>query len=68
MEVVSIIHSTLATNDDKSSPIGVIVNIRDTKTKKANIVQYRSSKSKRVVRSALESELLAVVEGFNLGF
>lgn len=42
--------------------------LRDKKSKMTNIVHYMSSKSKLFCSSSLTAELLAMVEGFNVGF
>ncbi len=57
-----------ATNPDKSSHLGVLAMIRDSISKVVNVVQFESSKSKRVAKSALASELFAMIEGFDVGF
>ena len=68
MEVIVCTDAAFATNPDKSSQIGLIAMLRDTETKKVNIVHYLSSKTKRICKSALAAELLAMVEGYDVGF
>lgn len=68
LEVVLAVDGAFAANPDKSSQIGIIVNIRDKKTKTCDIVHYRSSKSKPIYRSPLTAELLAMVGGYDIGF
>ena len=51
MEVVVCIDATFATNKVKSAQIGVLEIVRNRKTGAADIVDYSSSKSKRVCKS-----------------
>ncbi len=68
MEIVVCIDAAFATNKDKSSQIGVLTMMRNRKTGAANIVQYSSTKSKRVCKSSLAAELFALVDEFKIGY
>ena len=68
MEVVVCVDAAFATNPDKSSQLGILVLVRDTKSKAANVLHYASSKSKRVAKSVLAAELFAMIDGFDAGF
>lgn len=58
---------SFANRDDKTSQIGFVTCLTD-KTGRVVILSYRSCKSWRVCRSAMASETLAFVAGFDTGF
>lgn len=69
METVSIAacaDASFASNWDLSSQLGYIVLLTDA-TKKCSILHWSSSKSHRVTRSALGSEVYAFCEGMDIG-
>lgn len=68
VEVAVCIDASFATNYDKSSQLGYIVMLRNSRNGDANIVHYSSVKSKRVSKSVLASELFSMVGGFDVGF
>ena len=68
MEVVVCVDAAFATKHDKTSQIGILAMSRDKERKVLNAIHYASSKSKRFVRNALAAELLAMVDGFDVGF
>ena len=68
MEVVVTVDAAFATNPDTYSQLVVLAMIRDSSTKTVNVIHFVSSKSKRVCKSALAAELLAMVDGFDVGF
>jgi hypothetical protein len=55
-------------NKDYSSQIGVITGLRDPVTANINIINITSCQAKRVARSALAAETLAVSDAFDAGF
>ena len=66
-EVCVCIDAAFATNSDLTSQIGILVLLREYDSGKANIILYTSTKSKRVCRSVLSSELFAFVDGLDMG-
>ena len=58
--------ASFANNQDLSSQIGFLIALVDGQGN-ANIVHWQSVKCKRVTRSVLASELLALVHGFDMG-
>jgi len=67
-ETVVCIDAAFAVNHDKSSQLGVLVLLRDTRNGHVNVVHYASIKSKRVCKSVLAAELFAFVDGYDAGF
>ena len=61
------IDAAFANNPDYSSQLGFITTLMD-KNNTCNIVHYGSVKCKRVTRSALASELYAMVHGFDQSY
>ena len=59
------VDASFANNHDLSSQLGILVTLRDKKGI-TNIIHWTSVKCKRVVRSALASELYAMAHGFDL--
>ena len=59
------VDASFANNHDLSSQLGILVSLRDKKGI-TNIIHWTSVKCKRVVRSALASELYAMAHGFDL--
>jgi len=59
--------SSLANNLDLSTQLGIIAVLRD-KFRVANIVHWRSWKSRRIARSSLGAEAVAFSDGVDLGF
>ena len=68
MEVLVCIDASFATNDDKTSQIGILALLRNSNTGTCNILHYQSHKSKRVCRSVLAAELFSMIEGYDLGY
>jgi hypothetical protein len=58
--------ASFANNQDLSSQMGFLIALVDAEGN-ANIVHWQSVKCKRVTRSVLASELLALVHGFDMG-
>jgi hypothetical protein len=54
------------TNADHTSQIGYVIALVD-QNDKANVIAYTSKKCRRVTRSVFASELLALMEGFDVG-
>jgi hypothetical protein len=54
------------TNADHTSQTGYFIALVD-QTNKANVIAYRSKKCRRVTRSSFASELLALMEAFDMG-
>ena len=67
-EVFVCIDAAFPCNRGYSSQLGVLCLVRDPDTGDCNIIHYISMKSKRVCKIVLHAELLALVEGFDLGF
>lgn len=59
--------ASFASNDDLSSQVGVLVLLCD-ENDKSPILDYKSKKSKRIVRSIMAGEVCAFMDGFDLGF
>jgi hypothetical protein len=68
LETCVCIDAAYACNPDHSSQLGVLAMLRDRQSHRCSVVHYFSVKSKRVCRSILAAELLALVEGFDVGF
>ncbi|KID81354.1 Ribonuclease H-like protein [Metarhizium guizhouense ARSEF 977] len=69
------VDGSFANNEDLSSQLGYIIVIgtedqtdNDEFLVKGNIITYSSTKSKRVTRSALASELYSMVQGADIGY
>lgn len=56
--------ASLATNDDLSSQLEILILLYDSDDH-AHIIDYRSHKSRRVVRSIMVGEVAAFMEGFD---
>lgn len=54
-----------ATNKDKTSQLGYVITLMDGNSN-ANIIHYGSCKAKRVARSVLSAELLAIILSFDI--
>lgn len=67
-EVVLCVDAASAVSNDKSSQLGILVMLRDTENGNTNIIHYSSCRHKRVCKSVLASELLAIVDGSDVGF
>lgn len=63
IEVVVFIHAASAVDKDKSSQIGMLVMVRHELKRTFNVINFVSSKSKRVCKSVLVAELFALVDG-----
>jgi hypothetical protein len=59
--------ASFANRDDLSSQLGYLVFLTDN-TGRANLIHFSSTKSRRVVRSVLTGETMAVASGFDWGF
>eukprot|EP00171_Calliarthron_tuberculosum_P022600 IDg22600t1 len=68
VEVFICIDASFAINEDNTSQVGVLAMLRDPSTGVCNIIHYTSQKTKRVCRSVLAAELLALVDGFDIGY
>lgn len=68
IEMVVRIDAVLAVKMDKALQLGILAAIRDKKTKKVNIMHFTSCKSKRVRKSVLATELIALVDEFDVGY
>jgi hypothetical protein len=56
------------TKKDQSSQIGILIGIHDPNTNCINVTHVTSCKSRRVARSALAAEALAMSEAFDIAF
>lgn len=61
--IITFTDSSFANNEDLSSQIGFIIILADDIN--CNLIQWSSTKCKRVTRSVLASELYAMVAGFD---
>lgn len=68
MELGVCVDASFASNKDLSSQLGVLCFLRDCETGICSILHFISFKSRRVCRSVLAAELLAMIEGFDIGF
>lgn len=68
VEVFLCIDASFATNEDYSSQIGVLAMLREPDTGMCNVIHYTSHKTKRVCKSILAAELLAMTDGFDIGY
>jgi hypothetical protein len=68
IQVAAFVDAAFGNNSDNSSQIGIITCLHDPETGRANIINYSSTKSRRVARSALAAELFALPDGFDVGF
>ena len=59
--------ASYATNTDKSSQLGYIIFLRDS-TGQCQPMHWSSHKSKRVTRSVLGSETMALADGFDMAY
>ena len=67
LRIVVYTDAAFATNKDHTSQLGYLVLLTDD-SKKCNVLHYSSSKSKRVARSVLGSEIYAFADGFDFAF
>jgi hypothetical protein len=67
-EVAFFIDAAFGTNSDMSSQNGIIICLRDPSTSCLNVVHATSAKARRIARSALSAETLALSDGFNVGY
>ena len=63
LRLIAFTDSSFANNLDFSSQIGFVIILADNKN--CNIIQWSSTKCKRITRSVLASELYAMVAGFD---
>jgi len=66
LQIVIFTDSSFANNEDMSSQIGYVIVIVDD-SGRANVVDWKSIKSRRVTRSVLAAELYAMAQGFDIG-
>jgi hypothetical protein len=67
LQVVVYVDSSFANRQDKSSQLGYLICLMDI-TKRCSILQYRSQKSRRIVRPSTAGETLAFAETFDAAF
>jgi hypothetical protein len=67
-EVCVFLDAAFGTNEDHSSQVGIVVCIRDMRSSEVNLIHAASMKSRRVARSALAAETLALSEAFDVGY
>lgn len=65
-EVVACIDAAFAVYKDYSSQQGIIVMLRESGSRKENIVHYSSTKSRRLYHSVLAAEVYAFVDRFDV--
>ena len=67
-EITVCVNAAFACNSDGTSQIGVLAMLRDSISGRCSILHYVSAKTKRVCRSVLAAEVMAMIEGFDVGF
>ena len=67
LKIIVYTDAAFSTNADHTSQLGYLIMLSDD-SKKCNILHYSSSKSKRVARSVLGSEIYAFADGFDFAF
>lgn len=67
LKIVIYTDAAFSTNEDHTSQLGFLVLLSDA-SGKCNILHFSSSKSKRVARSVLGSEIYAFADGFDFAF
>lgn len=65
LKIVTFTDASFANNADMTSQIGFIIVLTNEATNRCNIIQWSSTKCKRVTRSVLAAELYAMVQGFD---
>jgi hypothetical protein len=67
LQLVAYSDASFANRSDKSSQIGYVICLTDS-SKQCCILQFRSQKARRVVRSSTAGETLAFAEAFDAAF
>ncbi len=68
IKLVVCIDAAFAVNKDDTSQLGAVAMLRNELSGEENVIHYLSVKSKRVCKRVLATEILAMVDVFDIGY